>query len=250
MRPDAIAISAIAALAVALSACGGAAREPEAQPGPPVIGLVTSLPIVWNESQDIVGMLADDAPPHWALGVLRAAGELRPLDTLADEQGRLPLPKGALLVLAQPYPLPPQDNVALDAWVKGGGRVLLFADPMLTFESDYALGDRRRPQDIALLSPILTRWGIELRFDDEQESGEHLVGLEGMQLPVNLPGSFAIGDDRGNCSLGAGGLAANCRIGAGQVLAIADAALLEVREDGPDGARAMVFKALVARALD
>ena len=50
--------------------------------------------------------------------------------------------------------------------MRGGGRVLLFADPMLTRHSAFALGDRRRPQDVVLLSPILARWRLELQFDE------------------------------------------------------------------------------------
>jgi predicted small secreted protein len=248
LRRSVAALLALAGLALTLTACNGTAHDPQ-DAGPPVIGLVTSLPIVWDESVDIAAMLASDAPPHWALGVLREAGDLRPLDTLADAKGNLPLPPGALLVLAQPYPLPPQDNVALDKWVREGGRVLFFADPMLTFESDFALGDRRRPQDIALLSPILARWGLELRFDEDQPPGERQVDLEGMPLPVNLPGQFALREDQGSCDLGAGGLAVNCRIGAGRVLAIADAALLEPREDDPRAIRSKALSALLDRLL-
>ncbi|MFD2135550.1 ABC transporter [Novosphingobium resinovorum] len=167
-----------------LAACGqGAVPRPQ---GEEVIGLYSSLPIAWNESKDIKGLLADDSAPHWALEILRAQGRAIPLDTLANAQGGLPLPENGVLVLAQPRPLTAQENVALDAWVRGGGRVLLFVDPMLTVHSRFGPGDPRRPQDIAMLSPILARWGLQLQFDDTQEAGERLEG----GIPVNLAGRF------------------------------------------------------------
>lgn len=241
--------------ALALAACGDADRpvdgEPIAKAEGAIVALVSSLPLYWTEGADIAGLLDNKARPHWALAVLREAGDLRLLDTLASEaDDALPLPTGALLVLAQPYPFSPQDNVALDNWVRGGGRVLLFADPMLTFESEFALGDRRRPQDIALLSPILTRWGLELRFDETQRPGERIASLDGTAIPVNLPGTFAIGDNRGRCVLIGGALAAQCRIGKGRVLALADAALFESREDGPKGERAAALRALLRRIAE
>lgn len=215
-----------------LAACGqGAAPAPQ---GGGVIGLYSSLPIAWNESADIKDLLADTAAPHWALEVLRGKGRVIPLDTLANPQGALPLPPRGVLVLAQPRPLTAQENVALDAWVRGGGRVLLFVDPMLTAHSLFGPGDPRRPQDIAMLSPILGRWGLELQFDDGQEAGERLEH----GVPVNLPGRFRVlgkaGDVVGKCRIEAAGLLARCTSGKGRVLALADAALLENPRNSAD----------------
>jgi hypothetical protein len=238
----------LAAAALSIVGCTQASRTQEASDphAEPTVALLTSLPIVWPEAGDVSGLLAESGPPHWALAVLGAEGTVHPLDTLTDERGHMRVAQGALLVMAQPYPLSPQDNVALDRWVQGGGCVLLFADPMLTFESHYALGDRRRPQDIALLSPILTRWGLELRFDETQPAGERVAAGD-LAMPVNLPGTFAIGDETGRCALNADGLIADCRIGQGRMLAVADAALLEPREDGPDRARANALNMLLKR---
>ena len=193
-------------------------------------------------------MFNTDTPPHWALAALKRHGALQPLDSLARANGRAAMARGALLVMAQPRPLSPQENVALDAWVRGGGHVLLFADPMLTAESLFSLGDKRRPQDVVLLSPILTRWGLELQFDEDQPAGEHVADWDGARLPVNLPGRFALLDQSGKCRLLAGGLGARCAIGMGSVLALADAALLE--NAAPDAAtdRAALFDQLLIAA--
>ncbi|GFE73594.1 GldG family protein [Novosphingobium sp. TCA1] len=180
---------------------------------------------------------------------LSSHGTLKPLDTLVDAAGRLALPRDALLVLAQPRPLSPQENVVLDRWVREGGRVLLFADPALTMPSRFALGDPRRPQDTVLLSPILARWGMGLEFDEAAPPGERLVDTERGPLPVNLPGRFRLagnfgespsarptgksgiagkaGDAPGTCTLSAEGLLARCRVEKGRIFAVSDAALLE-----------------------
>lgn len=211
------------------------------------IGLSTSLPIYWRENHDIADMLADERPPHWALAVLREHGTVTPLDTLAGANGAMPLGPRSLLVLAQPYPLSPEDNVALEGWVRNGGRVLLFADPMLTGESAFALGDRRRPQDVVLLSPILGRWGLVLRFDETQPTGEREIAGRGTRVPVNLAGSFALLPGDSGCTLEAGGLIASCRIGEGRILAVADAALLEERTGAQAESRAAVLRQLIGR---
>lgn len=185
------------------------------------IGLFTSLPILWSESESVGAMLSSPDQPHWARAVLERRGKLVALDTLLD------LSRTRRLVIAQPRPLSPEENVALDRWVRGGGRLLLFADPMLTQESAFPLGDRRRPQDIALLSPILARWGLELRFDESQEAAARENAGEG--IPVNLPGMLSTipGGADAHCAIGPEGLIARCKIAQGQALVVADAALLE-----------------------
>lgn len=233
-----------------LLACGLAAAGCIGGPAPstPSIALFTSLPILWPERSDFRGLLNSDAPPHWALATLQQHGKLAPLDTLTKANDGPAMPPGSLLVMAQPRPLSPQENVALDSWVRGGGHVLLFADPMLTADSIFSIGDRRRPQDVVLLSPILTRWGLELQFDEDQPAGEHMVLLDGASLPVNLPGHFALLGKARNCRLLAGGRAVRCTIGKGRVLAVADAALLESAAADAASGRAAIFEQLLSEA--
>jgi len=244
-------LRALAALAALAGLCGCGQAAPSPPPGAQ-IGLFTSLPILWRETGDMRELLASDAPSHWAQAVLAGRGALRALDTLAvdggaGKPGMMPLRSGALLVIAQPRPLSPAENVALDAWVRGGGRVLLFADPMLTAHSDFALGDARRPQDVVLLSPILARWGLELRFDDAQPAGEHDASIWNITIPVDLPGSFVPRGKDARCTFAGEGLAARCRVGRGEVIAIADAALLD---DGDDDASLAARQAALDALLD
>ncbi len=210
------------------------------------VGLFTTLPILWAESPDLAAALDPAADPHWARAVLARTGPVVPLDTLAGVQGAEPLGRVRRLVLAQPRVLSPQENVALDEWVRGGGQLLLLADPALTAHSDFAIADPRRPQAVALLSPILDRWGLELRFAEEQVLGEERREVMGMAVPVNLPGHF-VTEGQDNCRLWAGGLVVTCAVGQGRVVALADAAVLEAGD--PDGARARALAWLLDMAF-
>lgn len=201
------------------------------------IGLFASLPILWSESDSLAGLLKVDEQPHWARGVLERHGRVVPLDTLS----RLD-PAIGLIVMAQPRPLSPGENVTLDRWVRRGGRVLLFADPQLTQHSLFPLGDRRRPETLAMLSPILARWGLELRFDEDQPIGEREIALLGHRLPVEKAGSFALLGRYGRCRLLDDAVAARCRVGRGTVLAVADAALFDPDADDENNRREMLEK--------
>ena len=210
------------------------------------VALFTSLPIIWTEQAGVRDMLASTGSAHWARAVIERRGRIVALDTLVGQSG-LGLSAYDRAIIAQPRPLAPEENVALDNWVRNGGRLLMFADPLLTGESAFAIGDRRRPQDVVLLSPILARWGLELRFDDAQPSGERESAGEG--LLVNLPGHFAAlpGGHDARCDLGEGALVARCRIGKGRAVIVADAALLE--NFGDPGARIDQFESLLDEAI-
>lgn len=210
------------------------------------IGLFTTLPILWSERADISSEISPDNQPHWARAKLAAVGRIEPLDLLAGPTGAGPLDRVRRLVMAQPRVLSGAENVALDGWVRGGGQLLLIADPALTEHSDYPLADPRRPQAVALLSPILSHWGLGLRFEDRQQIGEVAREVMGVAVPVNLPGHF-VTEGQANCKLWGDGLAVTCTIGQGRVVALADAALLE--RDDPLGARAKAFGWLLDAAF-
>lgn len=189
---------------------------------------MTTLPLIWGEAVDVGELLTSDAPGGWVRQALERRFMLEPLDVL-DEASLAALDG---LILAQPRALSGQENVALDAWVRRGGTVLLFADPMLTRRSRFPIGDRRRPQDVVLLSPILARWSLTLLFDEEQPEGERIVEIEGARLPLNIYGQFEV-EPGSRCVLMGGGVLATCPVGRGKVVALADAAVLD---DEPNSA--------------
>ncbi|WP_421848683.1 hypothetical protein [Novosphingobium sp.] len=170
--------------------------------------------------------------------MLEEGRRLVPLDTLLA-----PGPLADLLI-AQPRPLEPAENVALDGWVRSGGHLLLFADPLLTFDSRFALGDPRRPAGTVLLGPILAHWGLVLR--EKAEAGESA----GTPFPVQSPGELLpLAGAPQECRIEEAGLIADCRIGKGSALIVADAALFD-SADGPDSAtRARALRLLLRRAF-
>lgn len=204
---------------------------------------MTTLPLIWGEATDVGELLAADANASWAGRELGARFAVEPLDTLEEAS----LARLDRLLLAQPRALSPAENVALDTWVRSGGRLLLLADPMLTRHSRFPVGDPRRPQDVALLSPILAHWGLELLFDPGQGEGERLVQIDGALVPVQLAGSFQAARQAA-CTLAGGGLLARCRIGKGQVVLLADGAVLD--DTGEIASRKAALSRLLAIAFD
>lgn len=215
------------------------------------LGLMTTLPIYWGEAAGMDELIAGTAEPHWVRGTLESAYDLVPLDSLAGTEGLNASEDMKHLLLAQPRPLSGAENVALDEWVRRGGRLLLFADPLLTGHSHFSIGDRRRPQDVILLSPILTRWGLSLQFDEAQNSGERAVTIGEIALPVNLAGTFEIvspaADAPAHCLVLAEGVAAECTIGEGSALIIADADVLD--QEMPGSPRETALRELTNRAF-
>ena len=101
----------------------------------PRLMLVTTLPILFPEDFKLEG----------------AVVPIGTTDPAALGQGRL-------LLLAHPLAQTAENLVALDEWVRAGGRVLLLADPRLEWPSKRPLGDRLRPPpafaDTGLRGPL------------------------------------------------------------------------------------------------
>ena len=239
----------LASALLACSACGaspdrgGGAVEVQRAP----LGLSSTLPIYWQESPNFATILKEEGEPGWVRQTLETRFDLVPLDVLSAE-ALAPLDH---LLLAQPRALSPAENVALDDWVRAGGQLLLFADPMLTSHSQFAIGDPRRPQDVVLLSPILARWGLELTFDTAQPQGERIEEDFGVAIPVDLAGAFVpvTSEAPGECAISATGIAAGCRIGEGQVVLLADAALLDGEEESDLPRRQAMLDSLLDQSL-
>lgn len=234
-----------AAFAALVCACAVplAAQAPPEPPARPPLALMGTIPIFWGEADGLSDLLNGSGTPHWARAQLERQWRLVPLDHLDGAA----LNGVERLLLAQPRAFTPAENVALDAWVRGGGQLLLFADPMLTGESRFALGDRRRPQDVALLSPILAHWGLRLEFRDDESAAVQMREFAGKSLPVRLAGRLVADRAGTGCALESAGLIAACALGQGQVVVVADAALLDLHEPAPCAAPAL--EALAARTF-
>ncbi len=231
--------SLAAALAGLLVASPGAAQDAAKAE----LALMGTLPLYWGEAAGIAELVGGGAEPHWARAQLEQSFRLRPLSALTAEV----LAGVERLLLAQPRGLSAAENVALDAWVRGGGRLLLFADPMLTGESRFGIGDRRRPQDVILLSPILDHWGLALEFAEDQPAGPQLRDIAGRMVPVRLAGRFAAPPPDAGCTLAGAGVLAECAIGAGRAVVLADAALLDLHHPPAEAGAALSL--LLGRAF-
>lgn len=245
--------------ALLLAACSpapaGDTPASPAAPGPQV-GLMTSLPLYWPADAGLEAIASGNVPPPWQRRVIEAHYRLVPLDTLSpipavspDAQDTDPLAGLGRLAVIQPRGLSPADNVALDDWVRRGGRLLLVLDPALTGEYDAPLGDPRRPVDAALVPPVVARWGLAISFDEAQPLAATFAAFGAASLPLALPGRITRAGAAGkDCTLLVESTVATCRVGEGRVTLIADAALFEHPElAGEDGA---VITAVLAAALE
>jgi hypothetical protein len=110
--------------------------------------------------------------------------------------------------------------VALDRWVRAGGRVLLLADPALDWPSERPLGDALRPPSMFMDTGLLGHWG--LRLDTPEQRGRATRMLAEQTIETSSPGTL-----HGKCSISHDRLVAACRIGQGLVTVIADADLID-----------------------
>lgn len=158
----------------------------------PALAMLTSLPLLFGES---FGLDAAGSP---ALTRLERRYEVVPI-AVADAAS---LKGHNLLLMAHPRAQPADALVELDRWVRGGGRMLLLADPRLHWPSQRPLGDVLRPPPIFADTGLLRHWGLALSSAGLASSGE--------------------------CRIADEGLVARCRVGRGRVTVIADADFLNV----------------------
>lgn len=207
----------IAAALMALAAC-----RADTAPVPvikPTLYVLTSLPLLFDE-----GFAIGPAKGEAAV-FLREHYTLKPIDLPSQ------LPPGATLLAAQPRALPAEELVVLDAWVRGGGRMLLLADPMLEWPSERPFGDRLRPPLAYADTGLLLHWGLRLdapdrtTFDQFGLRGSFTAG--GFSISNSAPGVLNLVAGRA-CSIEAAGAIARCSIEKGRATIITDADFLNV----------------------
>ena len=181
----------------------------------PRLMVVTTLPILFPEEFTLQGTGSK------ALTALESRYAVVPIGTT---DGRS-LAGGRLLLLAHPLAQTAENLVALDEWVRGGGRVLLLADPRLEWPSERPLGDRLRPPPGFADTGLLAHWGLRLNAPDEPGRRERTIA--GRHVETVSPGSL-----EGRCAISHDRLVARCRIGRGRATVIADADLLNVERLG------------------
>ncbi|MGE5562538.1 MAG: DUF4350 domain-containing protein [Bacillota bacterium] len=215
-------------LAAILVAIGGFALSRSGSPQPlparaenerPKLLLLTSLPLVFGEGFS----LHDNGSA--ALKALETRYRVVPISVAEPAE----LAKGRLLLMAQPRAQPAEDLVALDEWVRAGGRLLLLADPMLEWPSERPLGDALRPVMMFADTGLLAHWG--LRLDSPERRGESEASLGRYKVLTLSPGQLS-----GGCAISNDRLEADCRIGKGRAIVLADADFLAGDRLGDDAA--------------
>ena len=182
-------------LCATLSGCARAAPTPTEKP---VLMLITGLPLFSGDR------FALDATGSPALTRLEQAFRVRPIG-ISDRDS---LRDGKLLLMAQPRAQPAEALVDLDEWVRGGGRVMILADPRLEWPSERPLGDALRPPFEFADTGLLKHWGLTLLANGSQGS---------LRADAGSP-----------CRVERDGLIATCTIGKGRAEVIADADRLNV----------------------
>ena len=199
----------ILVLATVLGACDGSSRA-QSGAAKPDLALLTSLPIAFGESFGL------ETARNPLLEELEGRFTVIPID--GPEQ----LPRGGLLLAVQPQAMTAQRLVALDNWVREGGRLVLMADPVLRFDSERPLGDRFRPPLRYPDTGLLAHWGLTLddAVDGRSEAGEVDLG-RGIKVKATGLGSFTRAG--GACTLSPTRAVARCRVGKGYATLVADA---------------------------
>jgi hypothetical protein len=206
-------------------------RQSEIDGPPERLVLMTSLPIYWGEGADFGTLASGQGEIPWVREALERQYDLLPIDSLSAAVGNEAAGFDRLII-AQPRALSPQDNVTLDEWVNEGGRLLLVIDPLLTGSYSVPLGDPAHPMVIGLLPPVLERWGIGIRYDENQPFALQNVEAGDLEIPFAMAGEvYLLGSGSGNCEISHQGIMARCQVGQGRVTLLADAAIFEFHED-------------------
>ncbi len=195
-------------------------RPAAASADAPAATMLTGLPLRWSGSGDIAAIISDGAEDDPALVRLEAMGPVLLADSLVD---RVPPPGGTLLI-AHPRALAPQELVAIDTFVRGGGKAVMLADALSGWPTRHPLGDPRNPPVTSLLTPLLGHWGVTLGAAPVDGDGVQSVDVDGAQLRLSSAGAFERLPPA--CRAFADRRVAQCRIGAGEAWLVGDADLL------------------------
>ncbi|MET0370328.1 MAG: ABC transporter [Sphingobium sp.] len=213
-------LAAVLCLAAALTLW----RVGEARPlasettSPAKLAVITALPLFWREGPTLPGNRVD-AP---IIGLLRLRFDVRPLDSPLDPA----LARIDRLLIAQPRAMAPEALVAIDDWVRRGGRAVILADPLLRWPSPLPVGDRRRAPPASALTPLLAHWG--LYFGESPTMDERRLPVRGGAV-MTLLGTAPLVIRGTGCTRFADGFAARCAIGRGTVTVVADADMIDDR---------------------
>lgn len=207
--------------------CSPASTSEPAEKTPPVkIQLMTSLPIIWGEGGSMEDILSGKTTPAPIYAYWQQQHDISAVDSFEG----LANSDTDVILLAQPPAMDPADIVAVDAWVRAGGKAIILTDPMLVWPTSLPLGDKRRPLASGLLSPLLDYWGVELRLPSNEEAGGVELAFPGATIATVGIGAFQSmvpeENSHAECAFGVANVIARCTVGDGHAILLADADFL------------------------
>lgn len=132
-------------------------------PKKPVVGVLSDLPLEFGPG-GIMAAMRGQSRPYAILGELRQMFDVKTLDaadlTVVD-------PAIGVLLVIHPRELPPHAIYAIDQFVLGGGRAMVFVDPFAESASATAEMPGRPPagEQRSSLPQLFNAWGVSLRPD-------------------------------------------------------------------------------------
>lgn len=224
------------------------------------LALMTSIPIYWGDGADIGDLVSPSRQKTFVRKVLEQRYDLSPVDTLALQDGLTgdapktdPLAGIERLLIVQPRGISPEDNAALDRWVRKGGKLFIALDPLLTNTYSVSIADPRHPSASAQIPAVVRRWGLGMKYDESQPFEAREIEGAGTIVPVMMAGELvpvgeAGAEGRADCEIEPEGIIARCSVGLGSVTVFADAAIFE--QVGAEGVGEEAIIALLESAFE
>jgi hypothetical protein len=145
----------------------------------PAVSVMSALPLFWGEGGPAEVLQGDDqrAP---VIKHLSARHPLLPLDRIDAAS----LSRAPLLLIAQPRGLSPEELVALDAWLRSGGKALIAVERRLhhcsirysrTGKSALMALPETAPMKLSLPATVYRRWALAWGIGKRRERCVWLV---------------------------------------------------------------------------
>lgn len=132
------------------------------QPNQPKVGLITALQVNGgpNPMQMQMGGGGNPSPP-WV--IMQQIKEFFTIVPLTNTVAQIPQDV-SMLLLIQPENLSPQTQIAIDQFVLGGGKVLLFIDPTAESANPPGMGGMGMPGagNLEGIKKLMAAWGVSM----------------------------------------------------------------------------------------
>ncbi|MDY0249914.1 MAG: Gldg family protein [Pseudomonas sp.] len=157
-----------------------------AQTERPVIGVLSGLPL--NGGFD---MQAGQPLPSWT--ILEEVRQQFSIESLKNDIDLIPAHVGTLL-LVHPKNLSEATQYAIDQFVLGGGKLLVFIDPYSEADTGMSMPGELAVDKASDLPALFKAWGVRMRPDQVVGDGVYAmsVGVSAQQRAVRHPGWLAL----------------------------------------------------------